>query len=95
MPKTKQKAPIHDPTKDRLTFRVLRLIAGETARQAVEGTAATDEAGRGISPSTVRNLRRPVKDGGTRYPRASTLTRLCEAHGCRLDIVTQEGKIWK
>jgi hypothetical protein len=87
-----RKKYINDPAKSRLTFGVLRLLAGKTPREAVEGTTTSDPNGRSISPSTVRALRRPIKDGGTKYPRSSTLERLCEAHGCELSI-TKNGKI--
>jgi hypothetical protein len=89
MPKRKLN---HNVQKDRLTFKVLRLIKGLTPSEATEGTELTSETGRPIANATVRNLRRPVKDGGTRYPRSTTLLRLCEAHGASIEVITKEGR---
>lgn len=94
-PYTKKKPRTReDIAKDRLTFSVIRYLSGKSPRQAVAGTEQDNQDQRPIAEGTVRNLRRPIKDGGTRYPRASTLTRLLEAHGASLEVV-KDGKVWK
>jgi len=62
--------------------------------EAVKGTEKDNRDARPVSPSTIRKLRLPVKDGGTRSPQARTLMRVLSAHGASLDIV-QNGKIWE
>lgn len=68
--------------RDRLTFSVLRVIRGLKARDAVNGST--------VSPSTIRAMRKPVRDGGTRHPQAWTLIRILEAHGKTLTITDKD-----
>ncbi len=89
------KRPVrHDVPKDRLTFKFLRYIRDLKPSEAVRGTEKDNKEARPVSPSTIRNLRKPVKDGGTRYPQARTLMRVLQAHGASLDII-QDGEVWK
>jgi hypothetical protein len=68
--------------RDRITFKTLRALRGLSNKEAVNGST--------VSPSTIRKMRMPVKDGGTRHPQAFTLLRLLEAHGKTLDVVDKE-----
>ncbi len=90
--KTKREV-VHDVARDNLTFKFLRYISGLSNSEAGRGTEAGPNK-RPVSPSTIRNPRRPVKDGGTRYPQARTLMRVLEAQGARLDIV-KGTKVWE
>lgn len=67
------------PERDQMVFALLRLLRGKNHSQAVKGTY--------ISPQTVANMRRPMSEGGTRYPRADTIRALAEAHGASLQLV--------
>jgi transcriptional regulator with XRE-family HTH domain len=67
-----------DIARDRQIFEVMQLFAGEEkvwshiARQA------------GVSPSTVRNLWKAPKDGGTRFPHSITLQAIARAAGYKM-----------
>lgn len=73
--------------RDRITFQVLRTIRGLSAKEAVSTSS--------VSPSTIRAMRKPVRDGGTRHPQAFTLTRILEAHGFTLGVVPLNSKARK
>ena len=64
--------------RDRLTFETLRACRGESNKDAAGGV---------VSPSTIANWRRPVRDGGTRFPQAITLNAVLHAHGKKLGII--------
>ncbi len=64
--------------KDRLVFEVLR---------SVRGLSNTEAAGDAVAPGTIAAWRRPLRDGGTKYPRAISLNAVLHAHGKKLGVV--------
>jgi hypothetical protein len=77
---------INDGSKDRLVHKVLRCFKGLTHKQIVEGTQRYNKTKKPVSVTTIRNWYTPVKDGGTRYPRAHTMDACLKSHGYELDI---------
>lgn len=77
------KSKKHDIQKDLATFQTLRIIRGFKHKEVSDAA--------GLSPSTIRKLRLPVKDGGTRYPRNSTIDVILEAFGYQRIIVSKKG----
>ena len=68
--------------RDRLIFDALRIMNGdENANRVGRKTH--------LSGSTIRNMRREPKRGGTMYPRALTLAKIGQAYGYNLEFVSQ------
>jgi hypothetical protein len=86
--------PATDLSKDRLVHKVLHLFAGMSPREVTDGTEmwGSDED-RPVATATVRSWRRPVKAGGTRYPRAHTMNRVLWAHGYELTITRRKTNV--
>lgn len=69
----------HRPERDREVFAVLRLIRGQTPED-VQRKA-------GVSAQTIRNWRKDIHHGGTRYPQHWTLSRVARAYGYRYTLI--------
>lgn len=77
----------HRPERDREVFAVLRLIRGRTPEEVGQKS--------GISPQTIRNWRKSIERGGTRYPQHWTLSRVARAYGHRYELVEVEARATK
>lgn len=69
--------------RDRLVFDALRLMSGDKASYIAKRAD--------LSGTTVYNMRREPKKGGTMYPRALTLAKIAQAYGHTLEFVPQQG----
>lgn len=67
-----------DVARDRQIFEVMKLFAGEEKVWAHIAMKA------GVSPTTVRNLWKATKDGGTRFPHSITLQAIARAAGYKM-----------
>lgn len=74
---------IHRPERDRMMFRLLRRISELTPSEAVRGTT--------VSPQTITNWRKPVKNGGTRYPQFTTMEIIARNNGLRFILTEDDG----
>lgn len=70
----------HRPERDREVFAILRLIRGKTPDEVASKS--------GLSPSTIRNWRKSIENGGTRYPQHWTLSRVARAYGHRYVLMS-------
>lgn len=70
---------VHRPERDRAVFAVLRSIRGVKPAEVA--------ARSGVSEATIRNWRRPVADGGTRYPQFWTLNQVAKSFGMEFKLV--------
>lgn len=75
MPKIKK---LIGDDRDVLIFEVLRLCRDASAEEIARKS--------NISSQTIRNWRKPLKNGGTRYPRAQSLNKVLLAFGYRLCV---------
>jgi hypothetical protein len=76
---------IHRPERDRAIFKVMRALAGLSASQISRGAA---QAGSRISPTTIYNWRKPVENGGVRYPQFYTLNAAAGVAGLTFALVS-------
>lgn len=67
------------PTRDQEIFAVLRAIRGMSPKDVSQKTY--------VSASTIRNWRRPVNQGGTRYPQHHTLAAVAKIAGLEFKLV--------
>lgn len=63
----------HRPERDRAIFSVLRAMRDRSPKDIA--------AKAGVSPQTIAKWKRPVAQGGTRYPQFWTLNRVANACG--------------
>lgn len=75
---------VHRPERDRAMFQVLRAIRGMKPSEV--------SARSGISPATITNWRRPVANGGTRYPQFWTLNQVAKSCGLEFKLVDTTGE---
>jgi hypothetical protein len=67
------------PTRDQITFEVLRLLRDQPAASVARVA--------GISSSTISKLRRGPRAGGTRYPQNLTIDLILESQGYHRPII--------
>lgn len=75
---------------DREIFRVLKLIKGLKPSEIVGDAKRSN--GKSVSPSTIANWRKPVSNGGTRYPQHDTLAAVARSAGYAYQLVPIERK---
>ncbi len=71
--------------RDRQIFAVLRLVKDRKPSEIA--TKAKRSNGKTISASTIANWRKPVSQGGTKYPQHDTLAAVARAAGYKFDLV--------
>lgn len=73
--------------RDRLIFKLQHeVLRGMTVKEIVESTEKSSDYGARVSQSAIRKWYLPVRDGGTRFPRAHTMERVALAHGFSLEF---------
>lgn len=78
--RNKLSVAFYTPTeRDRDVFDVLSVIKNYGAREVADRS--------GVSTSTVYNWRRPLEEGGTRYPRYHTMHTILRAFGHKFKVV--------
>jgi len=75
----------HEPGRDRDIHKVLHAIADLTAPEIAR---AAEKAGGSISATSIYNWRRPLKDGGVRYPQHEKLQAAAAAVGMTFAFVS-------
>lgn len=78
--RAKMAFPHYSPQeRDRDVFDVLKVIRDFGAREVADKS--------GVSASTIYNWRRPLDEGGTRFPRFKTMQLILTAFGHKLKVV--------
>ena len=70
------------PERDRAIFAVLRSIRGVSHADVAKKA--------GVSAQTIAKWRRPVADGGTKYPQFYTLNQVARAYGKEFRLVDRD-----